>query len=407
MSDVLTLNADDSVGQDTYLGYSTFGGVKYYNETYIKSTYDTYNRTWRGLIIFDLSSYIGQGYTFSSAILSLTQHADNGTNTVDLHRVTSSWIYNDVTGNTQPTYDATIIDTVTGGTNNQAYNFDITSLIQDICDGTYTNYGFLLKGDTEAAGSGVEWYSSNHATTSYRPYLTLDYSIDVLCETTKTDISVNTTDIENRIPITTSTSLGSLTININTQDIILSVGITRSLTKTNIDIGTSSITWSVSNTLITNDAGITIDIKNITISIGADNPLTKSNISIGTSNISLIVENILTTILSNIDINTTSIRINESVILRTLISNISIDTSTILSNTGLGLILNKSNIDINTTTILQSVLVSLILTKSNITINTPDGIEILHEERTPIMTFYSMPIVTTFYSNPIIKKFYG
>jgi hypothetical protein len=407
MSDVLTLSSDNSVGQDTYIGSGAFVNSNYSSSTYIKSMYDTYSRTWRGLIIFDLSSYIGQGYTFSSAILSLTQHNDTGTNTVDLHRITSSWTYDTVTWNTQPTYNASIIDTVTGGTNNQAYDFDITSLIQDICDGTYTNYGFLLKGDTESSTSGVEWYSSNHGTTSYRPYLTLDYSIDISCELTKTDISINTTDIESRIPITAITSLGSLTININTTNVVISVGITRDTTKTNIDIGTSSITLSVGNNMITNDAGISVNITYITLSIGADNSLVKSDISIGISDISLIVENILLTTKSNIDINTTNISANESVTLRTIISNININTTTIVSNTGLILLLSKSNIDINTTNIVNAVLVSHILQLSNMYINAIEGIEVIHEERTPIITFYSSPGINIFYSNPIIKKFYA
>jgi hypothetical protein len=55
------------------------------------------------------------------------------------------------------------------------YKWDIKKLVQEWVDGTYANYGFMLK---RPSGQRTTWpylCSSDHTTTDWRPKLTVDY----------------------------------------------------------------------------------------------------------------------------------------------------------------------------------------------------------------------------------------
>jgi len=88
----------------------------------------------------------------------------------DVHRVTSSWSEGSVTWNTQPTYNGTPeIDKAWFSSSGYIY-IDITVLYNQWQAGTYDNYGIILIEDG-TAGAGVGVYSSEEATTAYRPTL--------------------------------------------------------------------------------------------------------------------------------------------------------------------------------------------------------------------------------------------
>lgn len=112
----------------------------------------------RSYISFDSSTFTGAEVT--SALLTIyaaggschssSNNRDCGYDiVVDAHEITSTWGAATVTWNSAPSYDASVLDSVTmneayGGGGN--YTFDITSLVQTWADGS--NDGVLLKGDS-------------------------------------------------------------------------------------------------------------------------------------------------------------------------------------------------------------------------------------------------------------------
>ena len=112
----------------------------------------------RSYISFDSSTFTGAEIT--SALLTVyaasgtchsssNNHDCNYNLVVDAHEVTSTWDAATATWNSVPSYDTTVLDSVTmneafGG--GGSYTFDVTSLVQTWADGS--NYGVLLKADS-------------------------------------------------------------------------------------------------------------------------------------------------------------------------------------------------------------------------------------------------------------------
>ncbi len=55
------------------------------------------------------------------------------------------------------------------------YKWDVKKLVDEWVQGTYPNYGFILKRDNEAGSSWPYFCSSDYATAAYRPKITVDY----------------------------------------------------------------------------------------------------------------------------------------------------------------------------------------------------------------------------------------
>lgn len=156
-----------------------------------------YSATWtcagptcldRGLIKFNLSG-IPSNATITSATLSL--YADNnanvgmsgqptyGSNNAGwFRRVTSSWGYNTVTWNAQPTTTATDEVTLTQSINtSENYVLNVTQLVQDIIN-SGTNYGFeILQQNESTPYQSLIFGSSISSDTSIHPKLDICYSI--------------------------------------------------------------------------------------------------------------------------------------------------------------------------------------------------------------------------------------
>jgi hypothetical protein len=145
----------------------------------------------RGLVIWDVG-VLPEEATINSAHTELYLLYYLGTSACEIrtHRVTSSWLWNQVTWNERYSganwstpggdYDPTPAATVSVGINfdNWINMGDITNLVRDWNDGTYVNYGVLYKKDTE---SGVvahdRWFAQySYGDGSYRPRLIVDYT---------------------------------------------------------------------------------------------------------------------------------------------------------------------------------------------------------------------------------------
>jgi hypothetical protein len=155
------------------------------------------NETWRTLIKFDLSS-IPQTAYISSATLTLTISADKAQNARDfkMYRILRDWIEIEATwnqwknGNAWTTAgcgsngnDADLTNvwatcsmgTADSGTKNFVFSATGLAELTKMVFGTYTNYGWLIKADTEA-NDAYEFCSSSNATSGNRPLLTIEYA---------------------------------------------------------------------------------------------------------------------------------------------------------------------------------------------------------------------------------------
>jgi hypothetical protein len=56
------------------------------------------------------------------------------------------------------------------------WKFNVKTLVADWAAGTYVNYGFILKKDNEMRAPYPYFCSSDHATATWRPKITVDYT---------------------------------------------------------------------------------------------------------------------------------------------------------------------------------------------------------------------------------------
>lgn len=147
--------------------------------------------TMRSFIRFTDISTIPAGATIVSAQLELwgfptgSLYRDNSyypgsphpTNPGWLRKVTSTWNEATVTWNTQPTTTTTNQIAIPASASQYNWNqaFNVTTLVQEMVN-TGQNYGFSLQLQTEAHYRSVTFASSDHATPSLRPRLTVTYT---------------------------------------------------------------------------------------------------------------------------------------------------------------------------------------------------------------------------------------
>ncbi len=131
----------------------------------------------RLLVQFDLSS-IPLNSTINSATLELYATSTTGSNTIELHRITSSWSEGSVTWESQPSFDSSATSTLSGINSTGWKVWDVKSLIEGYLSGTFTNCGFLLKSQTETGAQLISttFASRENSNTSQRPVLRINYT---------------------------------------------------------------------------------------------------------------------------------------------------------------------------------------------------------------------------------------
>lgn len=139
--------------------------------------------TRRSIVKFDLSS-IPTGSQVSAATLTLAETGTFGsTRTIGVHRVTTNWTESAVTWNSPwttaggdfvSTPTATASVSWTGLLDSDSW--DVTTDVSAFVGGTATNYGWIVKDETE--NSSQQWWgfgTKENTTTSNRPKLTVVY----------------------------------------------------------------------------------------------------------------------------------------------------------------------------------------------------------------------------------------
>ena len=144
----------------------TYGGVPA-NERYLNK--------------FDLSAYSSRAQELLSATLYLyhTQAAHTGNNSATLARVNQSWTENGVTWNNKPTLDTATNDLSKKinipATVNDSQNFviNMTAMVRYWLQNPNNNHGFMVHLNDESILKSINFATSDHSDTSFRPKMVL------------------------------------------------------------------------------------------------------------------------------------------------------------------------------------------------------------------------------------------
>ncbi len=133
-------------------------------------------------IEFDLTS-VPAGSNVLEAMLHLYEDNDRDNQTIYFHRITNSWVESQATwdersaGTSWATlggdYDAGTLATLTPNIDKQYREINVTGVTQDWVDGTYNNYGLLIRSTGD--NGDVKFKSKEEGNASKRPKLCLTY----------------------------------------------------------------------------------------------------------------------------------------------------------------------------------------------------------------------------------------
>ena len=131
----------------------------------------------RSFVEFDVSS-IPAGSTVNTATLTLCAVAvPTSTRTIDLHRITASWVETTLTWNNQPAVAASVTDSATTPGSPACMTWDVAADVQLWIDGT-ANEGWRAKDSVEGQGTKyiTEFATRENGTPADRPILDVNYT---------------------------------------------------------------------------------------------------------------------------------------------------------------------------------------------------------------------------------------
>ena len=164
--DVYVLSGTDYVNMNFYSNTST---CIYAGRTKANGKQHTY------IGFKDLATKV-KGYSVASAKLTMYE-TGGGTagETVEAHRVKEEWNKATICWNNRAFYNAVVISSfINKAKENNLVSLDLTSYVRNIAEGT-EDYGIMLRTTTEEVSKYSKFYGSRHASTQYRPKLTVTY----------------------------------------------------------------------------------------------------------------------------------------------------------------------------------------------------------------------------------------
>jgi len=193
----ITMQPDGPEGKDTWVYETSLeANTNYGNQANFNAgnTEGDTGNTQRSFLEFDISQ-IPCGATIDSAILSVRQYLQEPPYLWDLappdppepwdydfaiYRVVASWDEGTITWNNQPNHDSTAFGQKTVNLLNPPVetwqDFDVTSLVGGWYDGTWDNYGMVIRLVNENDLCKLSFYSSDFSLPDYRPKLTINYT---------------------------------------------------------------------------------------------------------------------------------------------------------------------------------------------------------------------------------------
>ena len=131
----------------------------------------------RSFVEFDVSS-IPSGSTVNTATLTLcATKVPSSARTIDLHRITASWVETTLTWNNQPGVAGSVTDSATTPGSPACMTWDVAADVQLWIDGT-ANEGWRAKDSVEGQGTKyiTEFATRENGTPADRPILDVNYT---------------------------------------------------------------------------------------------------------------------------------------------------------------------------------------------------------------------------------------
>ena len=158
---------------DTYVS-SRYPTTNYYLYNWLRTGRDEDYYTRRTYIKFDLPTGIASS-SITSAYINLKYYSGS-TPTVKAYRTTGSWSSSTLTWNNMPGYTKTNASANASLYSNNWYRLYVTNIVKSWRAGTYSNYGFMLKDDTESGTSHWTTFYSSDAASPNKPELNIYYN---------------------------------------------------------------------------------------------------------------------------------------------------------------------------------------------------------------------------------------
>ncbi len=144
----------------------------YYTSVNLWTGGKTSTNTMRTYIKFDIPSSVSNCIFSATLKLKKNAYASPG---IKAYRVTSNWTSSTVTWNNKPSFSTTGATNTCSLYSGDWYQIDVKTMVEHWKNGTYSNYGFLLKEPSETnTDQKTRWYSSD-APSPNKPELVINY----------------------------------------------------------------------------------------------------------------------------------------------------------------------------------------------------------------------------------------
>ena len=151
--------------------------ANYYLDDYLRFGYTNTYHTSRSYIKFDIPATIPSTATINSAYMSLKKSGSGNEPSLKAYRVTAWWASSTVNWENMPGYTNTNVSNTAIEETNNWYRFYVTAIVKSWHNGTYTNYGFLVKRTPENGTGYWSTFYSSDADSGKAPQLRITYNV--------------------------------------------------------------------------------------------------------------------------------------------------------------------------------------------------------------------------------------
>ena len=161
---------------DTFVS-SKFPNTNYFEDNHLRTGYDDDLYVRRTYIRFSMPSYLySTTYNITDARIKIRQYIGT-TPQAKAYRVTGSWTSGSLTWNNKPGDTATECSALATLDNDNWYNFVVTTIIKKQLNGTYGDYGVMLKDNTESGTQHWSTFYSSEAASPNKPELHITFAV--------------------------------------------------------------------------------------------------------------------------------------------------------------------------------------------------------------------------------------